>query len=61
MVGEEISSADGEILALFIQEEIKPTLGAPETIDLIHEQGALLWLLIPLAHSAIPSERRYTI
>jgi len=41
VVGEEISSADGEILALFIQEEIKPWLGAPETIDLIHEQGGI--------------------
>lgn len=41
VVGEEISSADGEILALFIQEEIKPMLGAPETIDLIHDQGGI--------------------
>ncbi len=41
VVGEEISSADGEILALFIQEEIKPWLGASETIDLIHEQGGI--------------------
>ncbi len=41
VMGEEISSADGEILALFIQEEIKPMLGAPETIDLIHEQGGI--------------------
>ncbi len=41
VIGEEISSADGEILALFIQEEIKPMLSAPETIDLIHEQGGV--------------------
>jgi predicted metal-dependent phosphoesterase TrpH len=41
VIGEEISSADGEILALFIQEEIKPELGAPETIDLIHDQGGV--------------------
>ncbi len=41
VVGEEVSSADGEILALFIQEEIKPWLGATETIDLIHEQGGI--------------------
>ncbi len=41
VVGEEISSVDGEILALFIQEEIKPWLGASETIDLIHEQGGI--------------------
>lgn len=41
VIGEEISSADGEILALFIQEEIKPRLGAPETIDLVHDQGGV--------------------
>lgn len=41
VIGEEISSADGEILALFIQEGIKPNIGAPETIDLIHEQGGI--------------------
>ncbi len=41
VIGEEISSADGEILALFIQEEIKPLLGAPDTIDRIHEQGGI--------------------
>ncbi len=41
VIGEEISSTDGEILALFIQEEIKPGLGAPETIDLIHDQGGI--------------------
>ncbi len=41
VVGEEISSTDGEILALFIQEEIKPMLGGEETIDIIHEQGGL--------------------
>ncbi|MDW7727380.1 MAG: PHP-associated domain-containing protein [Candidatus Methanoperedens sp.] len=41
VAGEEISSADGEILALFIQEDIKPRLGASETIDLIHEQGGI--------------------
>ncbi|NJD53680.1 MAG: PHP domain-containing protein [Candidatus Methanoperedens sp.] len=41
VIGEEISSTDGEILALFIQEKIKPLLGAPETIDLIHDQGGV--------------------
>ncbi len=41
VVGEEVSSAEGEILALFINEEIKPMLGASETIDLIHDQGGI--------------------
>ncbi|VVB60310.1 PHP-associated [uncultured archaeon] len=41
VAGEEISSADGEILALFITEKIRPGLGAAETIDCIHEQGGI--------------------
>ncbi|CAG0997507.1 hypothetical protein METP2_03024 [Methanosarcinales archaeon] len=41
VIGEEISSADGEILALFIQEKIKPMLDAPLTIDLIHDRGGV--------------------
>lgn len=49
VIGEEISSADGEILALFIQEEIKPMLGAPETIDLIHDQGGVAVAVHPFS------------
>ncbi len=41
VIGEEISSTEGEILALFINEEIKPMLTASETIDLIHDQGGI--------------------
>ncbi|HEY9246635.1 MAG TPA: hypothetical protein VIO11_07310 [Candidatus Methanoperedens sp.] len=41
VVGEEISCSEGEILGLFIQEEIKPMLGASETIDLIYGQGGI--------------------
>ena len=39
--GEEISSKDGDILALGIEETIKPTLSAEETIDIIHTQGGI--------------------
>jgi predicted metal-dependent phosphoesterase TrpH len=49
VIGEEISSADGEILALFIQEEIKPMLSAPETIDLIHDQGGVAIAVHPFS------------
>ncbi len=41
VIGEEISSADGEILGLFMQEEIKPKLSVAETIDRIHDQGGI--------------------
>ncbi|HEY9246857.1 MAG TPA: PHP domain-containing protein, partial [Candidatus Methanoperedens sp.] len=41
VVGEEISSKDGEIIGLFLQETIKPGLGAEETIELIREQDGI--------------------
>ncbi len=41
VTGEEITTADGEILGLFLQERIAPGLTAAETIELIHDQGGL--------------------
>ena len=42
VMGEEVSSADGEILALFIEEEIPEGLSAEETIARIRSQGGLV-------------------
>lgn len=39
--GEEIKSREGEIIGLFLKEEIPPGLPAPETMRLIHEQGGV--------------------
>jgi predicted metal-dependent phosphoesterase TrpH len=39
--GEEIRSREGEIIGLFLKEEIQPGLPAPETLRLIHDQGGL--------------------
>lgn len=41
IVGEEVSSRDGHILALYIEERIAPGMSASETITAIHEQGGL--------------------
>lgn len=41
VLGEEVSSADGHILALFISRRVPPRLSAAETIAAIHEQGGL--------------------
>ena len=41
VVGEEVSSRDGHILALFIERVIKPDMSAEETVEAIHEQGGL--------------------
>ncbi len=40
--GSEIRSAEGEIIGLFLSEEVPPGLPAPETMRLIHEQGGLV-------------------
>ncbi len=39
VIGEEITTLDGELLGLFIQELIPPGKTVEESIDLIHEQG----------------------
>ena len=41
IVGEEVSSAHGHILGLFLRELVRPGLSAAETILAIHEQGGL--------------------
>jgi hypothetical protein len=41
----EVTSAGGEIIGLFLNEEIPPGLSAGETVDLIRDQGALV--LVP--------------
>jgi predicted metal-dependent phosphoesterase TrpH len=40
--GEEIRSREGEIIGLFLTEEIPPGLSAPQTMRLIHEQGGVV-------------------
>ena len=39
--GEEVTTEKGHILAIGINEEIKPKLSVIETIELIHEQGGI--------------------
>ena len=41
IIGEEISSRDGHILAYFIQDRIAPGYSTADTIKAIHEQGGL--------------------
>jgi predicted metal-dependent phosphoesterase TrpH len=40
-VGEEVSTSDGEVLALFIEQQLPPGLPAAETIAAVHAQGGL--------------------
>jgi predicted metal-dependent phosphoesterase TrpH len=45
IISEEIMTASGEIIGLFLNEEVHPYLSAEETVDLIHDQGGLV--LVP--------------
>jgi predicted metal-dependent phosphoesterase TrpH len=53
--GAEIRSAEGEIIGLFISEEVPPGLPAPETMRLIHEQGGLV--IIPHPFDIVKTKR----
>jgi hypothetical protein len=52
IVGSEITSAEGEILALFIERDIPKGLSAAETVARIHEQGGLAVAAHPFAQSS---------
>ena len=41
IVGEEVSSRDGHIVALFIERRVRPGMSAAATLDAIHDQGGL--------------------
>jgi predicted metal-dependent phosphoesterase TrpH len=41
IVGEEVSSRDGHIVALFLERRIRPGMSAAATIDAVHDQGGL--------------------
>lgn len=44
IVGEEVSTSEGEIIGLFLQEKIEPGLSAEKTIARIKDQGGLVLL-----------------
>ncbi len=49
VIGEEICSKSGELIGLFLQEEIKSGLSAEETIELIHEQDGIAFAPHPFS------------
>src|SRR6266853_1811737 len=48
IVGEEIGTREGHMLALFIEKRIPPNLSIERSIDLVHEQGGLAIVAHPL-------------
>ena len=53
IVGEEVSSKDGEIVGLFLEEAVPPHLPAAETMDRIHAQGGLVYIPHPFSRNRL--------
>lgn len=53
IIGTEVTSADGDILALFVEDEIAPGQSAAETVAAIHAQGGLAIAAHPFAHAPL--------
>jgi predicted metal-dependent phosphoesterase TrpH len=51
IVGEEITTADGELVGLFLESRVAPGQSAAKTIDLIHEQGGLAYVPHPFSRN----------
>lgn len=47
IIGEEITSLEGEIIGLFIKETIPPRLSAKQTAEMIRDQGGLVYIPHP--------------
>jgi predicted metal-dependent phosphoesterase TrpH len=60
IIGEEISSVDGDILGLYLERAVPPGMSAAATIEAIHEQGGLAGLPHPFdsfRNSGLTGER----
>jgi predicted metal-dependent phosphoesterase TrpH len=58
IVGEEVSTRDGEIIGLFIEKAIARDLSAEETIARIHDQGGLVSVPHPFSRNRMFHLRR---
>jgi predicted metal-dependent phosphoesterase TrpH len=47
IIGEEVSTRDGDVVGLFMRETVKPRMSALETMQAIHAQGGLVYLPHP--------------
>lgn len=47
IVGEEVMTQQGEIIGLYLQEQVMPDLEASEAVRAIHEQGGLVYIPHP--------------
>lgn len=47
IIGEEISTTDGEIIGLYLTEAVAPGMSAQDTVDAIHAQNGLVYIPHP--------------
>lgn len=53
MIGEEVSTLNGHVVALYLEERVPAGLSADRTLELVHAQGGLASPRIPSTRSAI--------
>lgn len=53
IVGEEVTSSDGDIIGLFLHERIPPGMSGTNTIRAIHDQGGLVYLPHPFDRTRV--------
>jgi predicted metal-dependent phosphoesterase TrpH len=51
IVGSEVLSRDGEIVGLFLEQDVPPRLSADETIERIHAQGGIVSIPHPFSRN----------
>ena len=51
IVGEEVSTRDGHLIGLFLQERVRPGMSARQTAETIREQGGLVLLPHPFVQA----------
>ena len=61
ILAEEVSTTEGEIIGLFLNEEIPSSLSAAETLDLVRDQGALSLVPHPFCSYRSSALRRDTL
>ncbi|WP_128694471.1 PHP domain-containing protein [Methanoculleus taiwanensis] len=61
ILAEEITTDDGEIIGVFLTEEIRPGMSAAETLDTIRDQGALAVVPHPFCTFRSTAIRRETL
>jgi len=58
IVGEEVSTRDGEVIGLFLEKAIPRDLSAEETISRIHDQGGVVSVPHPFSRNRLRHIRR---